>query len=134
MAEVFDYAEMAAEALEIVTEFSAGRTVTLVQLDSGTVDPAEPLYGPTDPRATPVASVTLPAVFVDPSAVENLGRMAQREDWVARSTQVAVVATTQDLIKYNELIDTDGSRWRITGMRMLTPGLLPLAAYVGVAR
>ena len=127
-----DYSEFADLALELCTEF--GRTVTIVQLDSGSSNPAEPGYNSVDPRTAPLATKTLSAVFVDPSSLQELGRGADRPDWVARSSQIAIVASTENLEKYNELIDSDGARYKITGCKTLKPGPLALVAYLGVSR
>jgi hypothetical protein len=136
----FEYTELAADVLELITEFASDATtgtireVTLLQLNAAPTNPAKP-WLPGNVRTAPVATKVVPAVFVDPSSLDALGREATRDDsWVARSTQVAIIATTESLEKYNEMVDTDGSRWKVTGVRMLKPGPINLLAYIGVSR
>lgn len=129
----FDYTGLAAVALELVTDF--GREVTLLQLSATAANPAQPWRGQADPRSTPAGSKAVSAVFVDPSSLDALGRETTRGDsWVARASQMVIIATSEDLEKYDELVDTDGSRFKVIGVRMLKPGPVNLLAYVGVAR
>lgn len=129
----FDYTELVDTATELVAEF--GRVVVLSQLNASPANPAQPWRGATDPRAAPPGTKTVSAVFVDPSSLDALGREALRnESWVARAHQVAIIATTENLEKYDEMSDTDGELFKIVGVKMLKPGPVNLLAYVGVAR
>lgn len=119
-------------ALDLTTEF--GRQITLVQLASGPSDVTKPWRGQTDPRATPVATRVCLAVFVDPTSRSVLGMTAISDDAVKRATQIAIIATEEDLTKYTECIDFDDSLWRITSVTMLKPGTENILSFIGVAR
>jgi hypothetical protein len=128
----FDYAPLAATALELVTEF--GKTITLRRLDATPPDPDMPWRGPVDPRATPAETLSVPAVFVEPSSQQYLGVNAVMLDWLKRAQQIAIIASTSDLSAFSELVDTDSSVWRVVGVSTLNPGGTRLLHYVGVAR
>jgi hypothetical protein len=128
----FDYAPLAATALELVTEF--GKSITLRRLDTTPPDPDMPWRGPVNPRATPAATLSVPAVFVEPSSQQTLGVNAEMLDWLKRAQQIAIIADTGDLSAFNELVDTDSSVWRVVGVSTLNPGGTRLLHYVGVAR
>lgn len=127
-----DYAEIAADALELVTE--AGRSVTLVELNNTPADAQKPWRGATDPRLVPTATLAVPAVFVEPSSAQWLGLHLEISDFVKKSSQIAIVASTADLKSYNEIIDTDSTRWRITGMEQLKPASTSLLYFIGLTR
>jgi hypothetical protein len=127
----FDYSALAAKAQELVTRF--GRAVTLRRLNVTPPDPAKPWRGPADARAG-AFTLTVSAVFVEPSSLQQLGLNADLVDWVAKSQNVAIVAAPQDLRDFSELLDTDSSVWRITGVSTLQPAADRLLHFVGVAR
>lgn len=128
----FDYTDVAQTAIDMVAEF--GRTITLIQLSASPADPTMPWRGATDPRGVPVASKTCLAVFVDPFSLRALGLTNVADDFLKRANQIAVIATSEDLAPYNEVVDADGSRWRVTFVHMLKPAAQNLLAYVGVTR
>lgn len=128
----FDYGPIQAKAQELVAEF--GKAVTLRRLDVTPPDPDMPWRGPTDPRATPAATLDVDAVFVEPSSLQTLGVNVTLLDWVKRAQQVAIVAHASDLSDYSELVDSDSSPWRIVGVSTLNPGGTRLLHYVGVTR
>lgn len=127
----FDYSALAAKALELVTRF--GRAVTLRRLNTTPPDPLKPWRGPADARAG-AFSMAVSAVFVEPSSLQQLGLNADLVDWVAKSQNVAIVAAPQDLRDFSELLDTDASVWRITGVSTLQPAADRLLHFLGVAR
>lgn len=128
----FDYSEVAATAIELVTEF--GKPITLQRLDVTPPDTDKPWRGPADPRGTPAATLDVSAVFVEPGSLQELGVNAKLLDWVARSEQIAVIAAPQDLREFSELVDTDSTTWRITGVSTLSPSTTRLLHFVGVSR
>lgn len=128
----FDYTDIEATALELCISF--GRLVTLVQLDPGPSMVGKPWQGSNAPRTTPLSTKQLSAVFVEPHSLTALGRDAVSDDFLRRCTSIAICATSSSLEKFSELLDTDGSRWQITGVQTLTPGPATLLAYVGLKR
>lgn len=127
----FDYVSILLTARELITEF--GRSVALRVLDSSAPDPAMPWRGPTNPR-TAAVSQQFDAVFVEPSSLQKLGVNTDLLDWLPRAQQVAIIAHPGELVSFHELVDTDTSIWRIVGVSMLKPALVPLLHYVGVSR
>lgn len=128
----FDYTDIEASALELIVSF--GRSVTLVQLDPGPTVAGKPWQGSTAPRTAPLATKSVSAVFVEPHSLTQLGRECVSDDFVRRCTNVAIVATSSNLEPYNELLDSDGSRWKITTTATLKPGGVNLLAYIGLSR
>lgn len=128
----FDYTDIEAAAVSLISDF--GRTVTLVQLDPGPTVVGKPWQGSTAPRTAPLSTKSVSAVFVEPHSLTQLGRECVSDDFVRRCTNVAIVATSSNLEPYNELLDSDGSRWKITTTATLKPGGVNLLAYVGLSR
>jgi hypothetical protein len=128
----FNYAELAATALELVTEF--GKVVSLRRLDTTPPDADMPWRGPVNPRATPAATLSVPATMVEPSSLQTLGVNVTLIDWLPRAQQIAIIADTGDLSAFNELVDTDSSVWRVVGVSALNPGGTRLLHYVGLSR
>jgi hypothetical protein len=128
----FDYSEMVALALELVTEF--GREVTLIELAESVSDPTQPWLGNTAPRTTPAAELTVMAVFVEPSRLDDLGTSALGEDFLRRVSQIAIIASTEDLDDFDEILDSDSSRWRVERVSSLKPGPVNLLHYLGLNR
>lgn len=127
----FNYAPIAAKAIELVTKF--GRAVSLRRLNLTPPDPQKPWRGPADARAG-AFSLPVSAVFVEPSSLQQLGLNSDQLDWVSKSQNVAIVASPQDLRDFSELLDTDSSVWRIMGVSTLQPAADRLLHFVGVAR
>jgi hypothetical protein len=128
----FDYTEIEATALELCIQF--GRSVTLIELDPGPSTPSQPWLGSNVPRTAPLSTKVVSGVFVEPHSLTALGRNAVSDDFLSRCTSVCIVATSASLEKFSELLDTDGSRWKITAVQTLTPGPATLLAYVGLKR
>lgn len=127
-----DYTEFAELAEEEIAE--AGRFVTLVQLGDTPTDPLKPWLGNTAARATPKRSEAVMAVFVEPSIMDKLGFNSTTLDFMKRSTQICMIYFDGPLGDFTELVDTDGSIWRVMGLTTLKPGATTLLHFVGVAR
>lgn len=128
----FDYTEISETAVELVAEF--GRQVTFVELGDTPADPTKPWRAASAPRSSPKRTLGLMAVLVEPASIDTLGRESAVVDFVKRSTQIAIVATSEDLEHYNEVHDEDGSVWRIQGSSELKPGSTRLLYFVGLSK
>lgn len=128
----FDYTDIAAFAVEMVAEY--GRQVTFVELGDVPADAAKPWLGASAPRTSPASTLSVMAVFVEPASIDVLGKEATVQDFVKRSVKIALVATGVSMSPYDEVIDTDGSRWKIQGFSELTPGDTTLLYFVGLSR
>lgn len=128
----FDYAGKLAVARRLITKF--GRSVTLVQLDATPSNAAEPWKGNSDVRGTPIATLTVNGVFVEPESLERLGKQRQSNDFVKSAEQVVIIAHDEPLGKFDELIDSDGSRWTVHNIQELGPGDSILLHYLRVQR
>jgi hypothetical protein len=114
-----------------------GRSVTVIKLDDSVDDAAKPWRGASDARSTPAASSTQTAVFVPPTG-SGLGSLVQQEELIKRSEQIMLIApgaaSSDDLSDFDEVIDTDGSRWKITFTEVLAPSDVTLLYAIGVRR
>ena len=128
----FDYTEMAGISQTLIAEF--GRTVTFVELGDVPANPAQPWLGAASPRGAPKQTLALKAVFVEPSSLNELGSQAVSEDFLKRCTQIALVYASVELAPFDEILDSDGSRWTIQVLSKLKPGGTLLLYFVGVAR
>lgn len=116
-----NYSALAAKGKALVDRF--GMTITLIRLSS-----APPVDRPWE-GARPTPGKEYRAVFVDPG---SLGLKVEVNDFLKSSSQVAIIATADDLRDYHKL--NDGERdWKITGFSSLRPAGTPLLWYVGVA-
>lgn len=129
-----DFAALAARLIERARTQGLARVVTLRRLNSTPPDPQTPWLPPADPRAAPAATLSVTAVFVEPSSVQELGLNAQLVDWMKRAQQIAIVAHPDDLSTYSELVDADANLWRVEGVSTLQPGPTRLVHFVGVSR
>lgn len=128
-----DYSKTLQTARRLITKF--GRTVTFVKLSAGPTDPTKPWRGATDPRAIdPVSSLEIDAVFVEPESLERLGLQRASADFIKSAEQVMIVATDQDLGKFDEVIDTDGGRFKCDNIQTLQPAGTIILHYVRVQR
>jgi hypothetical protein len=116
----FDYPKVLARAKKRTQKY--GRLVTLVQLDAGPSDATKPWLGNSAPRATPIATLQVYAVFVEPESLERLGKQRQSNDFVKSAEQVAIIASGESLGQYDELIDSDGSSWTVHNDQEMAPG------------
>jgi len=128
----FDYAPVLATAQELVAEF--GKTVTLRRLNSTPPDPETPWLPPENPRADLAATLSIPAVMVEPSSLQTLGVNTTLVDWLPRAQQVAIIANAADLTAFSEFVDSDSTVWSVVGVSTLNPGGTRLLHYVGVSR
>jgi hypothetical protein len=131
-----DYVSLAATAKRLIT--ANGREVTFVRFNRTAADAAKPWKGAADPRTDPDASETLDAVFVEPSSAVRLGISTVNSELVKRSTQILIAAPgsdfAEDLSTFEEVIDSDGVKWRITTSEKLKPAEVTLLYFIGVAR
>ena len=129
-----DFAASIATAQRLITE--NGRLVTLVSLDDTPAVAAQPWKGAADPRATPDATLPVRAVFVPPSSASALGLRIDTNDLVKRAEQIAIVSPggAVDTEIYDEIADSDGSRWKIVFSENLKPAELLVLSFFGVAR
>jgi hypothetical protein len=128
-----DFAALAAKLVERARARGLARVVTLRRLVATPPDPQTPWLPPADPRAGAV-TLSVTAVFVEPSSARELGLNAELVDWLKRAQQVAIIASTSDLSAFSELVDTDASLWRVVGVSTLAPGDTRLLHFLGVAR
>jgi hypothetical protein len=128
----FDYAPAIALATTQIAD--KGRSVTLRRLNVTPPDSAVPWRGAVDPRAVPDATLTVSAAFLQPSSQQRLGISAVLEDFVPRSMAICMVAHADDLKDYHELLEGNGTTWRIATYEQLGPGPARIIHYLGVAR
>ncbi len=111
-----------------------GRAITFVQLDGTPTNPSRPWLSNTDVRATPVATLETDGVFVEPESLERLGKQRQANEFVESAEQVIIVAHNGSLGHFDEVIDSDGSQWKIANKQELAPGDSKIIHYVRVQR
>jgi hypothetical protein len=128
----FNYTEILAVGQGIIIEF--GRIVTFVELGNTPSDSNKPWLGTATTRSSPLSTFSTSAVFVEPSSLDQLGQEVITDDFVKRSQQILIVASTQEFRKFDEIIDTDGSRWKIQGISELKPGDSAVMHFIGVSR
>jgi hypothetical protein len=128
-----DYSRSSATAQRLVEK--AGRAIALIQLNDEPTDSTKSWRGNSAPRDVPLLQLNVKAVFVAPSAASRqLGASRVVSDLLSSCEQVCIIATTEPLEKYNEIIDTDGTTWKIKTVQRLAPGPTTILYYVGVAR
>lgn len=132
----FNYTSIHEKAIELITQF--GRSITFERIDQTPADTDSPWDGPTSASASPDATLTAFAVFVEPITLLSLGLTTRDTDLLKQSTQIMIVSppitfTSDDLETYN--IAVDGSvRWKINTVHKFKPGGTTLLYYVGVSR
>lgn len=131
-----DYTANIATAQRLITKF--GRSITLVQFNDTETDSSKPWDGvnPTDPRATPDSTLVLDAVFIFPTGLLNLGLSTLQANLFARAEQIAIIAPGAAVATegFNEIIDTDSTRWTIMETQTLKPGSDVVLGYLGLKR
>lgn len=132
----FDYTGVQADAISLVSEF--GRSVTFQRFDQSAGNVLKPWDGPSDVTASPDATLTADAVFVEPESAVELGLTVEDSELFKTSEKIMIVAppttfTTDDLETFNAVIDGT-IRWRIEQVTKLKPGATTLLYFVGVAR
>lgn len=117
-----------------------GRLVQFVKLSRADDDSEKPWRGTTDPRTTPEATVDdVPVVVVPPTGVTALGFSMQPTELIKRAEQIMIAApgssVTQNLEEFDEVVDTDGTTWKIGPTQALRYDDGPtILYYVGVRR
>jgi hypothetical protein len=107
--------------------------VTLNKMDNVPASASEPWKGSSAPR-TAVATLEVSAVFVEPSSLDDLGKDYVSLEFLKRAQQIAFISTDVRLDQFNEMVDDDGTRWRITEMTELRPGSKSMLYFVGVTK
>lgn len=128
----FDYVPLADFSAEIIAEF--GRVVVFREMGDVPTNPAKPWLGATNPRGAPKQTLSLHSVFVEPSSLNALGNQAVSDDFVKRSQQIGIVYSSVELAAFDEVVDTDGSIWKISALSKLKAGDTLLLYFVGVTR
>jgi hypothetical protein len=128
----FDYSDFVDLADELITDF--GRTVTFLRLNPGPADPTKPWNGGT-PRTSPLQTTSQRAVFVEPETMERFSRQSKNGDFSAMDQHMVCLVPGPDSFDgYNEILDTDGSRWRIKMVDTLKPGPTIVLSLLRVCR
>lgn len=123
-----DYEKLKATAARLIKD--SGRSVSFIAFDE-TVDDASTPWKNSTPR-TGGTSVSLNAVFVPPTSLQELGANVQVQRLALTVEQILIVEPgTNDLKDYKE-IDDGGTRYSIEFIEILKPGDTVLLAYVGV--
>jgi hypothetical protein len=129
----FNYNKVYQKALKRVRKY--GREITFVQLDPGPDNAAQPWKGTATPRETPLSTLVTHGVFVEPESLERLGKARVSNEFVKSAEQVIILAHNESLGQFDEVIDRDGSRWKIANIQSLGPGDFEnLLHYVRVQR
>lgn len=127
-----DYVKLAATAERLIAK--SGRAITLVKFDRTVETPTKPWRGAEEPRGSNATETPTVGVFVEPSSATKLGMSAEVTDLLKRSQQMIMLSTQVDISAYNEVVDSDSTRWKIIGMEKLRPGETTLLYFVGVKR
>ncbi len=128
-----NYEKIYRNALKLTKKY--GRGITVVQLDASPTDVAQPWKGNTDVRGTPIATLSLTGVFVEPESLERLGKQRQSNDFVKSAEQTVIVIHDGPLGQFDELIDNaDDSRWVLHNIQELQPGDKIMLHYLRVQR
>lgn len=129
-----DYARMAEVARRLISE--NGRQIIIRKLDNGPSDPSKPWRGSTDPDVggAGLDPVTLDAVMVPPSSLNELGLTVRSPDLVQQASQVFIAAppeTPVDLTPYDEVAD-GASIFRVVKLDELRPADTTLLYFIMV--
>lgn len=128
-----NYEKIYRNALKLTKKY--GRALTLVQLDATPTDVNQPWKGNTDVRGTPLATLTVNGVFVEPESLERLGKQRQSNDFVKSAEQTVIVIHDGSLGQYDEVIDNaDDSLWTLHNIQELQPGDKIMLHYLRVQR
>jgi len=130
-----DYSTTIATAQRLITKF--GRSVTLVEFDTTLADSAKPWDGPADARTAPDSTLVLDAVSVQPGgSSQQLGFSVFSDDLISRLAAIFIVSpgASADLSTYQELLDTDGVRYKIDAVEVLKPGPDVIVGFIGVSK
>jgi hypothetical protein len=130
-----NYTKLAATAERLIK--AAGRAVTLVQLESGEDNAAQPWWGTAAPRDG-ATEVPMTGVFLSHKDLANLGFISEAEASLATKNSKVVMfsakeAGTSLLDEFHEVVD-DEVRYRITKTHVLQPGDTRLLYAMELAR
>jgi hypothetical protein len=126
----YDYSDDIAFAVEMVAEY--GRPITLTKVTRD-VDAANPLG---TPAAADTVVADIPAVFVYPSGLVNLGLSVKSRELMKQSEQIAIIAAdgATAFDQFTTITDQDGSEWAVMNCEVFKPGPVPVLYYLGVNR
>jgi hypothetical protein len=128
---LIDYEAIALVARSLLTD--AGRTVTFNKFNNVPDTSSQPWNGSTTPR-TAVATLEVSAVVVEPSSLRTLGVEFVTDDFIKRSEQIALVSTDTRLDQFDEMVDDDGTRWKIWKISELRPATKSMLYFVGLQK
>ena len=122
------------EFLELAEELIGedGRDVVFIELAN--VPGAFPGEPAGDPRSPPATQLPVKACFVEPDSLTRLGVTTRVQELAKRVDQICMVAGTNPLERYHEVLDDDGNYYKIKGMEKLRPGTRTLLYFVGLSR
>lgn len=110
-----------------------GRLIMLRQLSAAATDPTKPWKGtgaPTAARSVP----DVPAVFL-PASGSGLGKDIVSEELLKKVSQVALIAPVQEGLEVmHEIVDTDGTIWKVDWAQVLKPALQTVLYVFGLTR
>lgn len=128
-----DFNRSAATAKRLVDK--NGRDVTLVELDFDADNTSKPWRPQEKPRDTPASTASYRASFVPLAATDRLGFRRITEDMIKRSDATCLIGTSDNLEKYQELIDSrDGRRYKIMISDQLDPASPNVLWYLLLSR
>lgn len=129
-----DYVSLANTALRLVT--NAGREITFRRYDADLQNTDQPWGPANDLRGDPEEELTLNAVTVHPTDVNDLGVRIRDADLMKFTRKLFIVApgsdVQSDLSEFQEVVD-GSETFKITMIDKLQPGDTILLWYVGVA-
>lgn len=127
-----DFNALANTAQRLISQ--NGRIVTFRKLGTAAGDPEMPWRGPEDARVPVAQSLPVPMAFVSPAGGGGqLGLSMELDGLVRRSQQTGFVAGTDvNPIDFDEVVDTDGSVWKIESVARLQPAGQVLLYAVGL--
>lgn len=138
MVSVKNYDRTVAMAERLIIKY--GRKVSAVKFTKTPDSSSERWKGTADIRdSADNVTENFSAVFAQPTGEDKLGKSTISADLAKRSEQILLVSPGKktiksDLAEFNEIIDTDGSKWKIEGVETLKPGNVVLLYYIGVKR
>lgn len=133
MAELFDYAESRADAVELIEEFAAGATVTIVSSDPRPADPDYPWEGSLYPHTGPGEAgdpdglrITVPGVVVAYDERKNPAEVSRgSKRLLVAAKHVEDVAPAAD-VKRGDSVRFGDEVWQIKAVSILKPGALAI--------
>lgn len=127
---MIDYNAVLLIAQQLVSD--NGRDVVFNRIDDTVADANRPWEGNVP---TPVESVTLRAVAVQPSSAVTLGLRAIDQDLLKRTSAILIVAgqATFDMTEAHSVVD-EGVTRRVSFVEQLRPSTVTMLHFVGVER